>query len=74
MKKEEEEETLNIIVQREQNQFDVASIKKFLSSQKNKEIKPVFAYFHNDSCKVPGAPPRPCWISKIFLCLICFLK
>ena len=49
---------LNIIVQSEHNQFNVNSIKNYLSSIKNKEKKAVFAYFHNDSCKVLGRPPK----------------
>ena len=59
-------ESLNIIIQSKHNQFNVNSIKNFLSSIKKKEINACFAYFHNDSCKMPGGPPKPCWISKVF--------
>ena len=44
---------LNIIIQTERNQFNVNSIINYLSNIKNKQIKAVFAYFHNDSFKAP---------------------
>ena len=59
-------------MQSEHNQFNVNSIKIFLSSIKNK-IRAGFAYFHNDSCNVPEGL-KPCWISKIFVYPISFLK
>ena len=49
-------ETLNIIIQSEHHKFNVNRIKNFSSNLKNKEITTVFAYFHNDSCKVLGGP------------------
>ena len=67
-------ETLNIIIQSEHNQFNVNSIKIFLSSIKNLEIKAGFANFHNDSCKVPRGPPKFSRISKIFCMSYFFLK
>ena len=47
------------MIQSEHNQLNMNNIKNFLS-------KAVFAYFHYDSWKVPGGPPKPCRISKIF--------
>ena len=67
-------QTLNIIIQSEHNQFNINSIKIFISSIKNKEIKTIFAYFHNDLCKVLEGPPKPCWISKFFCMSYFFLK
>ena len=49
--------TLDFIVQSEHNQFNVNSIKHYLSNINKKEIKAIFAYFYNDSCQVPGGPP-----------------
>ena len=63
-----------MIVQSEHNQFHVNSSKNYFSNIKNKKIKAVFAYFHNDSCKVLGGPPKPCWMTKIFCMSYFFSK
>ena len=65
-------EAWNIIILSEHNQFIVNSIKNFLSSIKNDQVKVVFAYFHNDSCKVPWVPLKRLLDFKNFLYILFF--
>ena len=47
---------------------------KISFKRKNKEIKAFFAYFHNDSSKVPGGPPNLVEFQKFIVCPFFFLK
>ena len=53
-------------MQSKHNEFNINSIKNYFTNMKNKGIKAIFAYFHNDSFKVLEGPPKLGQISKKF--------